>query len=68
MKTRYEMPRYMERFRCIGPACEDTCCAWWGISVDRRAYDRYRSTGGRMTGIAPSRTSMSAGAFCRSSI
>jgi len=43
MKTRYEMPRYMERFRCIGPACEDTCCAWWGISIDRRAYDRYRA-------------------------
>jgi lysine-N-methylase len=39
------MPRYMERFRCIGPACEDTCCAWWGISVDRRAYERYRAIG-----------------------
>mgnify|MGYP001250107476 FL=1 len=43
MKTRYEMLRCMERFRCIGPACEDTCCAWWGISVDRRAYERYRA-------------------------
>jgi len=45
MKPRYEMPRYMARFRCIGPACEDTCCAWWGIGVDRRAYERYRAIG-----------------------
>jgi lysine-N-methylase len=35
----------MERFRCIGPACEDTCCAWWGISVDRSAYERFRAIG-----------------------
>lgn len=40
---KYAMPQYMERFRCIGPECEDTCCAWWAISVDRQAYDRYQA-------------------------
>ncbi len=41
-QTRYAMPRYMQQFQCIGSACEDTCCAWWGIGVDKRTYDRYR--------------------------
>jgi lysine-N-methylase len=36
------MPRYAERFRCIGPACEDTCCASWSIHVDKKAYKAYR--------------------------
>jgi lysine-N-methylase len=29
------------RFRCIGADCEDTCCAGWGIPVDRETYDKY---------------------------
>ncbi|HXM62189.1 MAG TPA: flagellin lysine-N-methylase [Terriglobales bacterium] len=35
-------PDYAERFRCIGSACEDTCCKGWGIPVDREAYEKYR--------------------------
>lgn len=32
---------YAQRFRCIGPACEDTCCQGWRIPVDAAALDRY---------------------------
>ena len=32
------MPRYTERFRCIGSACEDTCCASWTIHIDKKTY------------------------------
>lgn len=27
-------PRYLARFRCVGPACEDTCCAGMQIAID----------------------------------
>jgi len=33
-------PSYAERFRCIGPACEDTCCGHWTVPVDEPAYNR----------------------------
>jgi len=36
------MPRYVERFRCIGPACEDTCCSGWNVFVDKKTYKAYR--------------------------
>lgn len=36
------MPRYVERFRCIGSACEDTCCAGWLIHIDKKTYKAYR--------------------------
>ena len=35
-------PTYSERFRCIGPDCEDTCCQGWGVPVDRAAYEKYQ--------------------------
>ncbi len=35
-------PEYAERFRCVGSACEDTCCKGWGIPVDRESYEVYR--------------------------
>lgn len=37
------VPEYEPRFRCIGPACEDTCCHGWDLLVDRRSYEKYRS-------------------------
>jgi lysine-N-methylase len=40
----YTRPTYAERFRCIGSACEDTCCEGWGVSIDQTTYDKYRST------------------------
>lgn len=30
--------RYMTRFSCIGPKCEDTCCGGWGIPVKKSTY------------------------------
>jgi len=36
------MPRYVTRFRCIGGACEDTCCASWSIHIDKKTYKAYR--------------------------
>jgi lysine-N-methylase len=32
---------YAERFRCIGPACEDTCCQGWKIPVNAADIERY---------------------------
>jgi len=36
-------PGYAAAFRCIGPACEDTCCAGWRVDIDRATYDKYQS-------------------------
>lgn len=33
-------PSYADRFRCIGPACEDCCCGHWTVPVDEAAYAR----------------------------
>ena len=38
-------PRYLGRFRCLGPACEDPCCSgeyWTGIPVDPTTVAAYR--------------------------
>lgn len=42
-KTRIVRPEYAERFTCIGPACEDTCCAGWTVTVDEASYRKYTS-------------------------
>ena len=36
------MPEYMRDFKCIGAACEDTCCAGWRVSVDRQTLEKYK--------------------------
>src|SRR6478672_11845376 len=39
-------PRYLTRFLCLGPDCEDNCCAGWqGIDVDLETYRRYQQVG-----------------------
>ena len=38
-------PTYIENFRCIGPACEDTCCKGWAVPVSRSAYEKYQTLG-----------------------
>ena len=35
------IPKYMKRFKCIGPKCEDTCCVGWSIPIDRETYMKY---------------------------
>lgn len=34
-------PNYMEKFRCIGSACEDSCCAGWRVVFDKRTARSY---------------------------
>jgi lysine-N-methylase len=34
---------YAEDFRCIGAACEDTCCQGWKVAVDKESFDRLQS-------------------------
>lgn len=36
---------YLQHFACIGPRCEDTCCAGWScISVDQQTYQQSLQT------------------------
>jgi lysine-N-methylase len=41
-QPRLSHPDYSEKFRCIGSACEDTCCKGWGVPIDHAAYEKYR--------------------------
>ena len=37
------LPRYADSFRCIGAACEDTCCQGWSVPIDQPAYEKYQN-------------------------
>ena len=36
-------PGYFDAFRCIGAACEDTCCVGWIVHVDKPTFDKYQN-------------------------
>lgn len=36
-------PEYSESFRCIGPACEDSCCEEWTVHVDQSTFEKYKT-------------------------
>jgi lysine-N-methylase len=36
-------PVYSDGFRCIGPACEDSCCEEWTVHVDQATYEKYQA-------------------------
>ena len=36
-----EYPDYYEKFRCIGGACPDTCCAGWEVDIDEETAEYY---------------------------
>jgi lysine-N-methylase len=36
-------PLYASTFRCIGGACEDTCCRDMAVMVDKATYDKYQN-------------------------
>jgi lysine-N-methylase len=38
-------PRSYHAFRCIGAACEDTCCVGWIVHVDPLTYEAYQRCG-----------------------
>jgi lysine-N-methylase len=41
--TKIVRPEYADRFRCIGPTCEDSCCAGWAVTIDKATYQKYQS-------------------------
>jgi lysine-N-methylase len=38
-------PRYVSRFSCLGPSCEDNCCNDWHISLDKKTFEDYSGAG-----------------------
>lgn len=34
-------PSYLSQFSCIGPDCEETCCAGWNVAIDKNTYKKY---------------------------
>jgi len=42
-RTTHFKPEYSENFRCIGPACEDSCCEEWTIHVDQSTFEKYKA-------------------------
>ncbi len=36
-------PHYAKAFRCLGSACDDTCCHGLDVVIDRATYEKYRS-------------------------
>jgi len=36
-------PAYAEKFRCVGPACEDSCCVGWRVDLDEDTYAKYQA-------------------------
>jgi lysine-N-methylase len=41
--TAMMQPGYSKGFRCIGPACEDSCCIGWSVTIDEETYDKYQA-------------------------
>lgn len=39
IKKRY--PTYLKEFKCIGGACEDSCCIGWNIDIDKITFRQY---------------------------
>lgn len=42
----YTVPHYYNHFKCIASECPDTCCAGWGIMIDRASLKKYRDMDG----------------------
>jgi lysine-N-methylase len=38
------VPRYVSRFSCIGPQCEDNCCSGWKVTLDKKTFKAYRQS------------------------
>ncbi|MCT4585542.1 MAG: flagellin lysine-N-methylase [Peptostreptococcaceae bacterium] len=38
------IPTYLDKFKCIGSLCEDTCCIGWDVYVDQNAYKKYKKS------------------------
>jgi lysine-N-methylase len=42
-QTKQFRPDYSDDFRCIGPACEDSCCEEWTVHVDQDTFEKYQN-------------------------
>lgn len=42
------IPKYAEKFKCIGASCTDSCCIGWEIDLDESTLEKYRTVGGEM--------------------
>lgn len=42
-QTRLIRPTFAEKFRCIGSACEETCCQEWNVPIDQATYEKYQN-------------------------
>ena len=43
LQMKIRVPSYFKDFKCIASACEDTCCAGWGIVIDEETYNTYQN-------------------------
>ncbi|WP_160686633.1 flagellin lysine-N-methylase [Clostridium sp. C2-6-12] len=41
IKMRY--PSYLNEFKCIGGSCEDNCCGYWHIYIDKETFEKYKN-------------------------
>lgn len=37
-------PQYVNKFACCGSSCENSCCSYWHIVVDKETYQSYRNS------------------------
>ncbi|GGF88273.1 lysine-N-methylase [Paenibacillus albidus] len=42
MQKEYIIPGYIREFQCTGAACEDSCCSFWEITIDKSTYEKYK--------------------------
>ena len=35
-------PNYVNKFKCLGSECIDTCCQGWMISIDKKTHNKYQ--------------------------
>ncbi|MGG5460976.1 flagellin lysine-N-methylase [Clostridium sp. B9] len=39
--VRMRYPKYLKEFKCIGGACEDSCCIGWDVDIDKITFEQY---------------------------
>src|SRR5579862_3929039 len=35
-------PSYVDEFNCLRTNCDDTCCAGWGVVIDKATFEKYQ--------------------------
>ena len=41
-KSRLIRPNYIDKFKCIAGACEDSCCQGWSVPIDQKTWEKYQ--------------------------